>query len=456
MQGCFILREVEDRSGNERPECPETDPFGSACVFIPVSQIIGDQSELLQRRLKLFDNLSGDDARLGKVFGGFEAFVFEPKDIEARLIAADQFVIVVGAPAAVGILLGPGRLALVAVLRVVAGDEFVEVFAFQRMGLEGEVHVGPEVVDPKLLCPGGLAAGFLVEEENVRLHPLGVEEAGRKAEQRVDVAFVEELAADRLTGASFKEDVIGNDDCGASVCLQQRLHMLEEVELFVGGRRPEVVPLVGFLFLRNLSFRADNGDAAFLPERGIGEDNIEALSRIFRQRIADDDRHVPFAPNAVKQKVHRADPRRSVDDFPTFEDFPLESSLFRLSEVGIVMKQVIVRGEQESAGAARRIADRLIRLGGNRIDHRFDQRPRGKVLTGSRFDVLRIFLQQTFISVAFHVGAHSRPVFPIDQILDEALQPRGGLEFVLGFAEDQPEQALLSAEVFENVAVVIE
>ncbi|MFY9269671.1 MAG: hypothetical protein WAO55_07985 [Candidatus Manganitrophaceae bacterium] len=42
-----------------------------------------------------------------------------------------------------------------------------------------------------------------------------------------NLAFVEQLAADCLAGASFGQHIIGNDDRGASGCLQQRLHMLK-------------------------------------------------------------------------------------------------------------------------------------------------------------------------------------------------------------------------------------
>ena len=79
------------------------------------------------------------------------------------------------------------------------------------------------------------------KKSDVRLHALRVEDAGRQAQQRVDVALLEQLAADRLAGAALEEHVVRHDDGRPAVLLQQRLDVLQEVELLVGGRGPEVV-----------------------------------------------------------------------------------------------------------------------------------------------------------------------------------------------------------------------
>jgi hypothetical protein len=68
-------------------------PLGSAWIFLPLSQIIGDQPELLQGRFEIFNDFLSDHARLREIFGGFEAFVFEPEEVEDRLVAANKFVI---------------------------------------------------------------------------------------------------------------------------------------------------------------------------------------------------------------------------------------------------------------------------------------------------------------------------------------------------------------------------
>ena len=89
-------------------------------------------------------------------------------------------------------LLGPRRFALVAVAGAVAVDKLVEVGAGHALRLEREVLVGAQVVDPDGLGPGVLCAGLAVEEEHVRLHALGVEDPGGEAQERVDLALLEQ------------------------------------------------------------------------------------------------------------------------------------------------------------------------------------------------------------------------------------------------------------------------
>jgi hypothetical protein len=102
------------------------------------------------------------------------------------------------------------------------------------------VHAGAQIVDPELLGPRGLVGGFLVEEQYVRLHALGVEQAGG---QGVNVALVQELAADGFAGAAFEQDVVGYDHGGAAVLPEQGFDVLDKVELFVRGSGPEVTAL---------------------------------------------------------------------------------------------------------------------------------------------------------------------------------------------------------------------
>src|SRR5664279_2074320 len=75
----------------------------------------------------------------------------QAEDVEAGLVARHQLVVIVAAPAAVGIFRRPGRLALLALGRVVERHELVEILALERAGFQREVFVGAQVVDPQLL-----------------------------------------------------------------------------------------------------------------------------------------------------------------------------------------------------------------------------------------------------------------------------------------------------------------
>jgi hypothetical protein len=58
---------------------------------------------------------------------------------------------------------------------------------------------------------------FYAAEQHVRLHPLGVEQARGQAQERMHVAFVQELSPDRLPCPAFEQDVIRHDNCCAAI-----------------------------------------------------------------------------------------------------------------------------------------------------------------------------------------------------------------------------------------------
>ncbi len=91
--------------------------------------------ELVERGLQVFDNFGGKNGWIRQIVCVFEAFVAEPGDIEAQLVAFLQILITEATEAF-------GCLALVAVLHVIAGDEVIEIGAFERVCFEREVLVG--------------------------------------------------------------------------------------------------------------------------------------------------------------------------------------------------------------------------------------------------------------------------------------------------------------------------
>ena len=104
-------------------------------------QVGRDLGELVEGGLQVFGNLGGYDIGVGKTGRVFQTIVLEPEDVQAELVALEELVIVEG-PEAVG---GP---ALVAVVRVIAGDKIVQIRTFQGVGLQGEdVAVVPEPRD---------------------------------------------------------------------------------------------------------------------------------------------------------------------------------------------------------------------------------------------------------------------------------------------------------------------
>jgi hypothetical protein len=87
-----------------------------------------------------------------------------------------------------------------------------------------------------------------IEEQNVRLHSLGVENARGQAQQRVNVGLLQQFTPNRLSGAAFEQHIVGYDDCRSPMNLQARFHVLQEVELLVAGGRPKIVADIGQRF----------------------------------------------------------------------------------------------------------------------------------------------------------------------------------------------------------------
>ena len=65
-------------------------------------QIPRNQLELFQRGLQVFHNFLRNHCRGGQLVAVGQAVVFELKNIQAGLVAGDQLVMAVGAPAAIG------------------------------------------------------------------------------------------------------------------------------------------------------------------------------------------------------------------------------------------------------------------------------------------------------------------------------------------------------------------
>lgn len=101
---------------------------------------------MFQSSLQVFDDICCDDTRFGEIVAVFEAIVFEPENVETDFVTGNE-VVVVEAFETVGLF------ALVAVRRIVALDEVLQVIKLQRICLQREVNVRPEIVDPELLSP---------------------------------------------------------------------------------------------------------------------------------------------------------------------------------------------------------------------------------------------------------------------------------------------------------------
>src|SRR5450759_2603863 len=91
----------------------------------------------------------------------------------------------------------------------------------------------------------------------------------------MDVALLQEAAANRLPRSPFEQNVVGNHDRGAPVNLQERSNVLQEVELLVRGRGPEVLSQVAHGFGFGVTLGSDHLVGRLLAEWRIGEHYLE-------------------------------------------------------------------------------------------------------------------------------------------------------------------------------------
>ena len=122
---------------------------------------------------------------VGQVFVVEDGIVLDEAEVEAVVLGGDLLARV-AVPALV--------LDAVAVGGFIGGDEAGEVVLAQGVRLAEGRHVRAQVVEPDFVRVP-LVARAARKEEDVRLDALRVEDAGRQAQDGVEVAFFHEVAA---------------------------------------------------------------------------------------------------------------------------------------------------------------------------------------------------------------------------------------------------------------------
>ncbi len=177
--------------------------------------------------------------------------------------------------------------------------------------------------------------------------------------------------------------------------------MLQEAELLVAGGISEVIP-------------AGQTAAFFGAERRIGQDQ-----RGVWQRLALGAEGVAVADAAVDAVQHQVHHCQTVSILNMFHAVKGAVAVFTLLSFGefveVVMgTQVMIGGNQETAGAGGRVLNDVVERGFHNPHHAVDQRARRKVLAGAGFLFVGVFLQQAFVKVAQVFAVHAVPVDLVD------------------------------------------
>lgn len=170
--------------------------------------------EALQCALEIFDDIIGQHVGRGQAVQIGKGLVLDPEDIEAGFVPCKDVRDIEFAPAAIRVILAPRFGALVAILRVIAGDEIQQIGVLHRVLLQRKVDIGAEIIDPDRLRLHFGAGRTLVEENDVCLYTRLLEDARGQAEDRVQITCSKQLLADNLTRAALKEYVVWHDHSG--------------------------------------------------------------------------------------------------------------------------------------------------------------------------------------------------------------------------------------------------
>lgn len=103
-------------------------------------------------------------------------------------------------------------------------------------------HIGAQVIEPNLT---GIAFVLAAtgKKQHIGFDALSIENAGGQAKNGMQVALLHQVAADALTIAVSKQNVVWQNNCrtSAAVLIQATVDVLQEVQLFVAGGESKVV-----------------------------------------------------------------------------------------------------------------------------------------------------------------------------------------------------------------------
>ena len=198
----------------------------------------------LQRTLQVFDDIIGQHIGCRQIVQIGKRLVLDPENVEAGLVPCQNVRNVEFAPAAIWIILAPRFGALIAVFRMITGNEILQVGILHRILLQREMDIGAEIIDPHCLRLRFGAGWTLVEKDHVGLDAGFIEDTSRQTQDRVQVAVGKELLADDFTRATLEQHIVRHDHSGLARCLQDRVDVLHKIELLVATGGPEILTVI--------------------------------------------------------------------------------------------------------------------------------------------------------------------------------------------------------------------
>ena len=338
---------------------------------------------------------------------------------------------------------------------MIALDEVQQIAVGHGMLFQGKVDVGSEIVDPDILGLHIGACGLLVVEDDVCLDAGLVEDTGGQAEDGMQIGGFQQLAADDLTGAAFKQHIVRNDHGGSAGGFHDGVDVLDEVELFVGAGGPEVLAVVDQILVFLFALLVGDGDGRLLAEGRVGQDVVHTVAGIGEQGVAQGDGDVAVdVADVVQVQVHQSHLEGGSDQLVAVEGLVFQEQLV-ITGQGVVVGigEEFLSRQEEAAAAAAGIGDGLAGFGAEALDHGLDEGPGGEVLACAGLDILCVFLEEAFVDLALDVGGHGDPLFLVDH-LHHPVEDGGVADFVGGLLEYLAQQTVLLTQLFQGGLVL--
>ena len=198
-------------------------------------------------------------------------------------------------------------MALVPVLRMEAADKIFQIGVSHGMLFQREMDVGAEVVHPHLFRLPLRAGGALVKENHVCLDARLIENPSGQAQDRVQIGSLQELPAHRLASPALEEHVVRYDHRRFAPGVQERVDVLDKIQLLVGAGGPEVGPVVDKVFLLLLPLLIGEGDGGLLAKGRVGQHIVHPVAGVGQQCIPQSDGDVSVdVPDVVEIQIHQA------------------------------------------------------------------------------------------------------------------------------------------------------
>src|SRR5665213_2519031 len=238
----------------------------------------------------------------------------------------------------------------------------------------------------------------------------------------MNVELLQQPLAQCLTGPALEQDIVRKDNGGSTVDVENRLDVLEEVQLLIGGRHPEVVANYLKSVPGYLPVSPNHRVRRFRAEWWVGEAHRPPPTGVSGQRVLNFDQTLTiWFPDAVQQHVHGGKSRSSVHEFGARYEVISQVFLLVGRQVLGISAGLFVRDQQETAGAARWIHYGVLHRRLDAVHHRLDEFAWCEVLPRTGLNVLGTLGEQTLVGITLDVHASGRPVLGVNEFDNELL-----------------------------------